>query len=295
MRSSGAPGQSTAHRLFEKEPPLTLFVVAHPDDEVIAAAAALMHLREKSFVLHVTDGAPRNMADAARAGFATADAYAQTRRAESRAALAFTDGVTLLDGLGVPDQTASRTLIEITVALVDIIAGTAAELVVTHAFEGGHPDHDATAFAAAHAARACGVPLVEASGYFDDGTAMATGRFAQPELPAFVHTLDQNEQSTKRRMFACFATQTETLAAFGTAVEQYRPAPPYDFTKPPNHGRVLYDRYDWGLHSSEWPPLAGDAQHRLQPLLTRRTVARADRHHSPPRTPRTSRTLADPA
>lgn len=287
MRSFGAPGQSAVGRLFEKTPPLTLFVLAHPDDEVIAAAAALMHLREKGLVLHVTDGAPRNMADAARAGFATAGAYAQARRAESRAALALTDGVTLLDGLCVPDQTASRTLIEITVALRAIITGTAAELVVTHAFEGGHPDHDATAFAAAHAARACAVPLVETSGYFADGAGMATGRFAQPDPPACVHTLDDKEQSTKRRMFECFVTQTETLAAFGTAVELYRPAPPYDFTKLPNDGRVLYDRYDWGLSSSEWPPLAVDAQRRLQPLLTRRIVARADRYHSRPRTPRT--------
>ena len=294
MQSCGA-GESAAHRLFEQKPPLTLFVVAHPDDEVIAAAAALMHLREKALVLHVTDGAPRNMTDAARAGFATVGAYAQTRCAESRAALALTDGVTLLDGLCVPDQTASRSLFEITVALVDIITGTAAELVVTHAFEGGHPDHDATAFAAAHAARACGVPLVEASGYFDDGAGMVTGRFAQPEPPALVHTMDENEQFTKRRMFECFVTQTQTLAAFETTVELYRPAPPYDFAKQPNDGRVLYDRYDWGLRSSEWPRFAVDAQRRLQPLSTRRIVSRADRYHWRAHTLQFPRTPADPA
>ena len=46
-----------------------VIVVAHPDDEVIGAGALLGHLRGVT-ILHVTDGSPRDPADALRAGLA---------------------------------------------------------------------------------------------------------------------------------------------------------------------------------------------------------------------------------
>ena len=48
-------------------------VVAHPDDETIAAGASLPLLRTLTLV-HVTDGAPARLQDARAAGFGTAEA-----------------------------------------------------------------------------------------------------------------------------------------------------------------------------------------------------------------------------
>src|SRR5829696_3490690 len=45
-------------------------IVAHPDDETIGIGGQLSRL-EGVTILHVTDGAPRTMADAAAHGFAT--------------------------------------------------------------------------------------------------------------------------------------------------------------------------------------------------------------------------------
>ncbi|MFL5324768.1 MAG: PIG-L family deacetylase, partial [Microvirga sp.] len=45
-------------------------VVAHPDDETIGCGAQLPRLRDATLV-HVTDGAPRNMQDGEAYGFAT--------------------------------------------------------------------------------------------------------------------------------------------------------------------------------------------------------------------------------
>src|SRR5512133_2737573 len=75
----GEPGAS---------PPSTLVVAAHPDDEVIGIGGQLARLGPRVHVLHVTDGAPRDMHDARVHGFDTRDAYADARRRELLAALA---------------------------------------------------------------------------------------------------------------------------------------------------------------------------------------------------------------
>ncbi|MDF2780993.1 MAG: LmbE family protein, partial [Geminicoccaceae bacterium] len=62
-------------------PPSVLIVAAHPDDEVIGASTLLMRIPELR-LLHVTDGAPRDLRDAQAAGFAGWQDYAQARDTE---------------------------------------------------------------------------------------------------------------------------------------------------------------------------------------------------------------------
>src|SRR3974377_2356711 len=57
-----------------------------------------------------------------------------------------------LKSLSVPDQSAALRLAQLTHAILGFIAGV--DLVLAYAYEGGHPDHHAIAFAVA-AARAC--------------------------------------------------------------------------------------------------------------------------------------------
>ena len=52
-----------------------LIVAAHPDDDVLGAGALLTQA-SKAAVVYVTDGAPRDGADARAHGFADAAAYA---------------------------------------------------------------------------------------------------------------------------------------------------------------------------------------------------------------------------
>ena len=62
-------------------------VVAHPDDETVGAGATLPLFR-RLLLVHATDGAPRDLADARAVGFADAAGYAAARRRELDAALA---------------------------------------------------------------------------------------------------------------------------------------------------------------------------------------------------------------
>src|SRR3712207_2092030 len=88
-------------------------VVAHPDDEVAGLGAQLPRLRNL-WLIHVTDGAPRNPDYARAAGFSSREDYAQARRAELNDALAVAGITPRTEVIGVADQDASLHLTEIT-------------------------------------------------------------------------------------------------------------------------------------------------------------------------------------
>jgi LmbE family N-acetylglucosaminyl deacetylase len=151
----------------------------------------------------------------------------------------------------------------LTLRLATVLAAFQPELVFTHAYEGGHPDHDACAVAVQQAVAlmesAPRPMIVEAPLYrLGAGGNMESGSFTQAAGPVaeVVLWLTPHEQARKRQMLDCFATQRATLAAFGVACERFRVSPGYDFSQRPNAGAVLYDRFGWGITSGHFVELA---------------------------------------
>ena len=237
----------TERRVF---PGRAALVVAHPDDETLAAGgswALLGHV----LLIHVTDGAPRGLDDAARAGFATAEAYGAARQKELDRAV---PAATLRADLLIPDQDAALHIPEIVARLAGLFHEHAIDSVLTHAYEGGHPDHDATC-AAVHRA-AAGREIVEFPAYHAaaDGT-LVTGQFLPGPAPTVI-TLTPDERRQKQAMAACFTTQQAFLTRFGFAHERFRAAPAYDFAQPPHPGRLNYEYWGWPLTGARFRDLA---------------------------------------
>jgi LmbE family N-acetylglucosaminyl deacetylase len=255
------------------QPPRVMALMAHPDDETIGLGSQLPMLTQ-TLIVHVTDGAPRDLKDARAHGFSDAAAYSAARRRELRAAmsLVWLDEECLLS-LDFADQEASRHLAPLARAIAALFAEHSPDVVFTHAYEGGHPDHDAVAFAARTALQLAGgaaTPLlVEMPYYHGEGGEQVLQRFAPSDSPAITVALPPAAQDLKRRMYSCFVTQRETLERFHVEQETFRIARACDFTQPANGGEILYESFGWGISGADFLSRARAALDELglQPWL----------------------------
>jgi N-acetylglucosamine malate deacetylase 2 len=243
--------------------PELVVIVAHPDDETIGAGGRLAQLSDAVFVC-VTDGAPRDPNETATAGFATREQYAAARREEFSNVLRWARIKHRGRHLNRVDQEASLELGVLTRILADLLRELDPEAILTQPYEGGHPDHDATAFAVHRACklleRANGrAPLIlEMTSYHGRSGAMEAGTF----LPSagrdeVTVVLSEEERRFKAALFQRYRTQQHVLQAFPIDIERFRLAPDYDFTEPPHAGRLFYENFNWGMTGARWRELAG--------------------------------------
>lgn len=246
-----------------------MVVVAHPDDETIGMGAQLCLFKD-ALLLQVTDGAPRDGRDAADHGFASVAEYAFARRVELRAALdAGGSGGVRTEIVGIPDQEAHLNLVMLTEELQRRLQQQAPDAVFAQPYEGGHPDHDAVAFAVQTAARLIAnrgrltPALIEMTAYHADGPRLATGNFLPADQPVTTIELSATDRLRKRRTICCFTSQQDLLAGFNTDVERFRTAPRYDFTRPPHPGELHYERLGWSVTGELWRRHAREALEAL--------------------------------
>jgi LmbE family N-acetylglucosaminyl deacetylase len=220
-----------------------LVVAAHPDDETIGASTLL----DDAVVIHVTDGAPRDSRwwpD----GVIDRDAYARLRAHEAERALAHVRAKRI--AFDIVDQEAIYDLPHLEAAIAREIELHRPDVIVTHAYEGGHPDNDAVALAVARAVRTVRrpPPVYEMALYHGARGALVAGEFVD-DTPH--HVLDHHAQRSE--MLECFESQQATLDPFrDVEYERYRLAPAYDFAAPPHAGLLLYEQLGFAMTGAEW-------------------------------------------
>lgn len=254
--------------------PSLMVIVAHPDDEAIGAGAVLRGIPDAT-VVHVTDGAPMDEGYARRKGFESREAYAEARRDEVVAAL-WIIGMPpeRIRGLGFVDGDAALHLVEITHKIIDIITELKPDVVLTHPYEGGHSDHDSTAFAV-HLA--CGIlrrdkqsapVIMEMTSYHNyQGKRRLFNFLPFPGAKEKTVELDEETKEIKRQMFDAFSSQHSLLKTFPLEVERFRQAPRYLFTVPPHDGTLDYERLCTKMSGAEW---RAHAERALEVLRSRK-------------------------
>jgi LmbE family N-acetylglucosaminyl deacetylase len=203
-------------------------------------------------VVLATDGSPRDMKTQRALGYASVEAYRDARHGELTAALALAGVPTsALTRLEFPDKEAAHNLGAFADRLREFFAGNAIRAVLTHSYEGGHPDHDAVAAAVALATRGSAIEVVEAPFYRSRNGRFAVQSFTPAGGVPIVETrLTPEEAAHKLRMVACYPSQVALLGGFQPRVERFRHMPAYDFAQRPNGGEVDYEKgfFPW----SDW-------------------------------------------
>lgn len=237
----------------------TLIIAAHPDDEVIGASGRLPLLKNFS-IIHSTDGAPENMMDAVSAGLSGMEEYSSARRQELYGALHLA-GISedRCRCLGFKDQGISFSLAEAAECIKGVLEELMPDIVLTHPYEGGHPDHDSTAFAVHAACRLIrkkgNMPpvIIEFTSYHGNEGSIITAEFLPyKNILSCSLILSEQEMTLKNKMLDCFVTQQKTLSAFRGNKESFRYAPGYDFSIPPHKGKLYYEYFNWGIDGAQW-------------------------------------------
>jgi LmbE family N-acetylglucosaminyl deacetylase len=239
-----------------------LIAVAHPDDETLGCAHELLRRPAACRILHTTDGAPFAERFWAQAGAASRAEYAARRREELLAAMrVFGIAPAQLEQLPFADREATRHLSSLAAAIREQLERCKPAIVYTHPFEGGHPDHDATAWAvrsAIEALEASGAPVPEVrefTGYHARDGEFFCGAFLEDTSQETETALSEAEQRTKRAALDCYQSQQRVILRFPLSPQRWRPAPRYHFRRRPHPGPLYYEIREMGYRFEDFAAL----------------------------------------
>jgi len=233
-------------------------LAAHPDDETIGVSALLAR-SPQSAIVYVTDGAPRDRSLWPPGMTCAREEYAEVRRQEAAKALAHAGiGEEQISWLGAADQEAILEARTLALKVAEFLREHPVDLLITHPYEGGHPDHDSAALIARRAISmvdGAAPELFEMTSYHVRNGQCVTGEFLNSSSEIVLELLDEGRER-KRKMMEEYRSQRLVLQNFPITNERLRMAPEYDFSRTPHEGKLWYECMGWPMTGLRWRELA---------------------------------------
>lgn len=247
-----------------------MIVCAHPDDETLFGGCIFSRFKD-IHLLYLTDGAPQDMKEAVESGFSSREDYSITRKIELFRALRMA-GISpdKINFMEITDQETSYYLTDIVFKVADYILQLSPDIIFTHPYEGGHPDHDSASFAVHAAVRMLqrkNLPIPEIyefSSYHNNNGVMSAYAFLNEEEDQVrTAVLTDEEAYLKTKMLEHFTTQSGVIKNFPIGQEKYRKARSYKFLTPPHEGLMYYELMGWNITGEKWRTLAKETIENL--------------------------------
>jgi N-acetylglucosamine malate deacetylase 2 len=219
-----------------------LVLVAHQDDEALGCGI-LLQRAENPVVVFATDGAPADEYFWGKYG--SRARLAEVRREEAAKAMEGV-GAEHYEILGFPDQRLFEHLSAALGRITSIARAHNCRSIVTHAYEGGHPDHDACSYLACLAGERLAISIWEMPLYHRAHGSPERQRFITGDADVVLTPTDA-EYDRKRRIAATYASQGEVIRAFPERNEIFRRQPHYEYSRPPHAGTLNYEAWQWPI------------------------------------------------
>jgi N-acetylglucosamine malate deacetylase 1 len=221
-----------------------LVCIPHPDDEVVACAAAIGRAQSQGaeiFALYLTDGClaretvwpwrrRRHGADVAR------------RRAEAEA-VATRLALTPVGWAARPARRLWRELPAVYAEIRAAMAHCAPDQLWIPAYEGGNPDHDG--LNGLGSALAGELEVLEFAEYNFCGGRANAQRFPVLDGSEQTIVLTHDERARKSALLSLYASERQNLGYVGLDKECWRKLSRYDYGRPPHPGVLWYARHQW--------------------------------------------------
>ena len=168
--------------------------------------------------------------------------YAGKRLAEFRAASRIAGVRYTREMKGIQDQLLYQCLEQAAGFLAEYIVQYRPDAILSHAFEGGHPDHDCCAFLAHWAGRKFSLPVWEMPLYYRPTP--TSPLVYQQFLCSYGNEIklvpEPDKLLRKTMMLSEHRSQAAVISKFDKTREVFRPQPAYDFSVNPNPALLTF-------------------------------------------------------
>jgi N-acetylglucosamine malate deacetylase 2 len=205
-----------------------LALVAHPDDESIGLGT-YFQLCRKAHLLFLTSDQVGQSKVIVEGESAVAHSV---RELEAEAAVRLVPNVAIVGFERFPNRALCDHLPQAAGRIETTLRHVGASFLLTHAFEGGHPDHDCCSFLANRVSRLVNIPVIEFPVYSGGPRSIVQG-FSDAEGVIRLIPTD-TQRSLKDAMFRAHASQSSVMRRFSASRDEcFREQPLYDYYVPP--------------------------------------------------------------